>query len=306
MGCHSAEWENCRGGAGWDAQGLSPGYVLSAAVHSGCIPPQLSELTDSGVRSLLALSPKFRISGSQSIHSSSKYEEVDGFISISSRGTMKIYEQQSRTTMDRFVNLGTNNLSSSGSESEEYEGSNGSDSPEIQFSAHEETLRELNQKLKVAPSSVSLWLQLLNHNLSTIPLSSNNAIKARSELSLSIIERGFSVHPNNMASKALLLTYLQAGEEIWEKERLAKEWEQVFSRVGGIDVWMEWLEWRWRKGAGGIDGFVQDVLRVLVLITDDEAGELNRVRILWRIAAAFQDAGYYERATALFQAQAEM
>jgi hypothetical protein len=90
---------------------------------------------------------------------------------------------------------------------------------------------------------------------------------------------------------------------------------------------MEWLEWRIRTGSKGVNGIVEDGIRIFNTLGLKEDGEVGKVRVLWRIATLFQQAGrlvrqycrdifnnicrgfhtgFVERATALFQAQAEL
>lgn len=54
---------------------------------------------------------------------------------------------------------------------------------------------------------------------------------------------------------------------------------------------MEWLEWRIRKGAKRINGVVDDAVRVLRSLGDGEDDEIGKLRVLWRVAAAFHNAG---------------
>lgn len=77
-------------------------------------------------------------------------------------------------------------------------------------------------------------------------------------------------------------------------------------KLGGIEIWMEWLEWRIRTVAGGVDTLVTDATRVLRALGSSGSREIDKLRVVWRVAVAFQQAGYYERTTALFQAQAEL
>ena len=146
-------------------------------------------------------------------------------------------------------------------------------------------MKSLEQQLSHNPSAITTWLSLLSHSLATIPLTSNNATKARSEITLSILSRALSAHPDNTSS-ILLLKYLKAGEEIWQGYKLSAEWEDAL-KVGGAELWMEWSEWRIRRGGKGIEGIVKDAARVLKALDD----ETSKVRLLWRVAVAFQNAG---------------
>lgn len=168
------------------------------------------------------------------------------------------------------------------------------------MTSHQQTLKALDRELSSDPSSVPTWLSLLSQTLSTIPLSSRNATKARSEITLSILSRALS---QNAQSKELWLRYLRAGEDTWHESKLRAEWEDALKVSGGVEIWMEWLELRIRKASGGIAGIVEDAERVLGALNGDEMG---RLRVFWRVAVVLQNAGYTERATAMFQAQAEL
>ena len=208
----------------------------------------------------------------------------------------------------REINLAKKNDSDSDSDVSNDDGfsearSDGSDDDEPTFTSHQQKLKALDQELNSNPSSVLTWLSLLSQTLSTIPLSSRNVSKARSEIMLSILSRALSAHPRNARSKELRLKYLRAGEATWHESKLRAEWEDAL-KVGGVDIWMEWLELRIRKAMGGIGGIIEDAERVLAALADDD--DMGRLRVFWRVAVVLQNAGYTERATAMFQAQAEL
>lgn len=195
---------------------------------------------------------------------------------------------------------------SDSSKSEQSDGEDDSSSDEIVLTYHQSALKSLEQALTKDPSSIANWLSLLSRTLSTVPITSKNYVQARSELTISIISRAFSVFPENLSSRILRLRYLKAGENIWHESKLKAEWEDAF-KVGGIELWMEWLEWRIAKEKDGINGVIEAAIRVLeALGNQDEEPELSKVRVFWRVAVACQQAGFTERATAMFQAQAEL
>jgi hypothetical protein len=92
----------------------------------------------------------------------------------------------------------------------------------------------------------------------------------------------------NGNSYVLRFKYLQAGEEVWHDSKLRAEWEDALKNVEGVEIWMEWFEWRIRKGNKGVSAVVEDAKRSLAAVQHDEVG---RVRIFWRLAVAFQDTG---------------
>jgi hypothetical protein len=89
---------------------------------------------------------------------------------------------------------------------------------------------------------------------------------------------------------ALRIKYLRAGEEVWHESKSRAEWEDAL-RVGGADIWMEWLEWRMRNGSKGVNGAVDDGIRMLNAFGTREEDEVGKVRAFCRIAVLFQQAG---------------
>ena len=154
-------------------------------------------------------------------------------------------------------------------------------------------MRTLQGHLDMEPDSVAAWISLLEHSLSAIPIHSKNASRARSDVALSILLRALSAHPNNTTSKILRIKYLKAGEDIWPSDQLAAEWEKGL-KVGGVEIWMEWLEWRFRQTKREFGQIVTDVERALSAFPErKEDHELARLRIFWRLATATRSAGMY-------------
>ncbi|KAF9229150.1 hypothetical protein BS17DRAFT_771093 [Gyrodon lividus] len=252
-------------------------------------------LTESGSRALLA-APSRRLVASGD---SSRYEEVDGFLRLPSRAGRRT-EQNYRSIIKDEANS-----DSESSSSEADEENSDDDQGSSTLTSHQLAVKALEETLASNPSSIRTWLSLVSQSLSAVPVTSKNATKARSEVSLSILSRARAAHPSNFNSRILLLKYLLAGEEVWHGSKLRAEWEDAL-KLGGIDIWMEWVEWRIRKSGQGIDAVVSDATRALKALGNSEDSEVDKLRIVWRVAVAFQEAGFYERATALFQAQAEL
>ncbi|KAJ6604525.1 NRDE-2, necessary for RNA interference-domain-containing protein [Mycena vulgaris] len=249
---------------------------------------QMPSLTDSSSRTLLSRNPTRSFVNATA--SSSKYEEHDGFLRLPSRSAK---EQSYRS----IVNTNTNFDSESSSGESDIDSSG---EEEATPNSHQTTLRSINEQLTADPRSISNWLSLLSHTLLTIPTTSKNATRARSEISVSILSRALAAAGN---SYVLRLKYLQAGEEVWHESKLRAEWEDALRNAQGVGIWMEWFEWRIRKSSKGIAAVVEDAKRALAALHHDEVGQ---VRIFWRLAVAFQNSGFGERATAMFQAQAEL
>ncbi|EMD42012.1 hypothetical protein CERSUDRAFT_110552 [Gelatoporia subvermispora B] len=257
-------------------------------------------LTDSSTRHLLSSTPTRRLLPSS--RDKDKYQEVEGFLRISF--SRKQHAEPSYRSITASKHDARDSESGSSSSDNEASDDVDDDSDTIPMSSLQETIKTLEERLAADPSSVSTWLSLLSYTLSTVPLISKNAPKARSDITLSVLSRALEAHPSNARSKILRLKYLKAGEEAWNWGRLRDEWEDTL-KIGGADLWVEWLDWRVRTADHGIDGIVEDSSRALRSLGHTEVDEISRLRILWRAAVAFREAGYVERATALFQAQAE-
>ena len=80
------------------------------------------------------------------------------------------------------------------------------------------------------------------------------------------------------------------------------EWEEAL-KYGGNEIWIDWLDWRIRVVEKDLDGIVDSARRAYNALDGDET---TKLRVFWRVAVAFRDAGYTERAMAAFQAQAEL
>ncbi|KAH7912572.1 NRDE-2, necessary for RNA interference-domain-containing protein [Hygrophoropsis aurantiaca] len=254
-------------------------------------------LTDSSSRALLLAAPTRRLIA---LGDSYKYQEIDGFLRLPSRRGRQTNEAYRAITLTKD-NEGSDSQSS-GSESDD---TASSDDEGPLLTSHQLSLKELEAQLSSEPSLVSIWLALVAHSLFSIPVASKNATKTRAEVTLSVLSRALCAHPGNAKSSILRLKYLRAGEEIWHESKARAEWDEAL-KLGDIDIWLEWLEWRVRKGAGGVDGFISDAARILNALGDDEENEIDKLRLTWKITIGLQQAGFYERATALFQAQAEL
>ncbi|KAH8102508.1 NRDE-2, necessary for RNA interference-domain-containing protein [Cristinia sonorae] len=276
--------------------------VVVAIGHGG--KRNMSSLTDPSSRHLLAAPPKRRLVTSSK--DKYKYDEVEGVLRVSTERSRRAEDPSYRSINadDAVADSDASGYSSEGDggESSEY------DSDTSPLTHLQTKFKELDEQIKQDPLSVSTWLSLLSHTLSTIPISSKNATKARSEIAISILSRAFAAHPENVKSKQLRLKYIKAGEEIWSSAQLHAEWEKALE-TRDADLWMEWLDWRIRSATDGIDGAVMEsALRTLAMFRseDSQQGELSQLRVLWRIAITIRESGFVERSMALFQAQAEL
>ncbi|KAG9000242.1 hypothetical protein FRB93_012782 [Tulasnella sp. JGI-2019a] len=168
----------------------------------------------------------------------------------------------------------------------------------------------LTASLKAEPTSISTWLELLEHSVSGAPTS-----EARSDLAVNIIEKAFLAHPANKRDPTLRRRYLLSGSNIWTASKLEEEWERALKIIDeSVDMedrmglWIDYLSWRLK--AGGVMTLEAAVQRVWSLLESERSSrtslDLFKLRVLWRSCTAFSEAGYKERACAIFQAQLEL
>jgi len=245
-------------------------------------------LTSSSSRALLSKPPSRRIVPASGTN---KYEEVDGIIRFPSSRSIEdavesyrsITTPKDRDDSDSSLESDSGSLATSDDES-----------GHPVLTAHQETLKRLQQEVDTNPDAIESWMSLLNQTLITVPITSKNASKARCDITVSILSRALSASPLNRTSKALRLAYLKAGEEVWHESKLKAEWEDAL-KVGGIEILMEWLEWNIRKSKDGISGIMEAALRVLNSLGSGSEAQLDvsRVRVFWRVAVAIRGAGMF-------------
>ena len=170
---------------------------------------------------------------------------------------------------------------------------------------HQRSLAELEAALQKDPTFLPTWLALLNQTLSTVPPSAKTSLaRARAEIRLSVLDRAIRAHRLNTFSVDLRVKWLSAGAEVWDAEKLMKEWEAAVTELGGQGdskagsdarnrMWDEWLRWRVSnagkggRSAAGVEGIIADAGRMLKNIE----GELAKVKAFWRVAVVLKEAG---------------
>ncbi len=212
-----------------------------------------------------------------------RYREIDGFLRIATKRTPN--DDQAY----REIELSKQPYDSDNSEDSEESASSDDDADTIPLSSLQSTLKSLEEKLAADPQDVSNWLSLLSHTLSTVPIASKHAHRVRADLTLSVLERALSAHPNNARSKTLRLKYIRAGEELWQRDELSAKWEDAV-KVDDTEIWIAWLDWRVRNTSNLLESIVEDYARVTKALMS-RGDEIGLLRSFWRAAVALRDAG---------------
>ncbi|KAH9944116.1 NRDE-2, necessary for RNA interference-domain-containing protein [Epithele typhae] len=280
--------------------GLRPGLsVVHRGRHGLEIAPygrrKMPALTDSSSRRKLMAPPTRRLIASA--ESTYKYPEIDGFLRIRGQDSRRDIQDYREVDPSKQDDSDESDSSAESATSDE-------DSETPRLTSLQATLKTLEESLTSNPEHIPTWLSLLSHTLGTVPEESRRAAKARADISVSLLSRALGAHSSNSRSRVLRLKFLRAGEEIWDDRKLYDEWEKAV-QVNDVEVWLAWLDWRVRTPSYSLlEDVVRDSTRISRALgsTLDEVGQ---VRLLWRVSVALRDAGYVERATAVFQAQAE-
>jgi hypothetical protein len=230
-----------------------------------------------------------------------KYAEIDGFLRISSGA------QRARPPEETYRSIITSR-DDSASESDdgafsidvpsesEWDSDEDNEGSGSRLTAHQQTLKDLEQRLSADPRSISTWVSLLTQTVSSVPAASKNAQQTRADLAIAVLTRARAAHPENARAAPLLLRLMRAGEEVWQPEKLRSEWENAL-KTGDVELIMEWLDWKVRKAEDGMDGIVAAGVRAMRLV---EHNDLDRLRVFWRIAVAFQQAGWFNTGYSCF------
>ncbi|CAE6511410.1 unnamed protein product [Rhizoctonia solani] len=163
---------------------------------------------------------------------------------------------------------------------------------------------KLGARVKEYPTDISAWMALLKHNVAPA-----QDTLARAEMTVSVLSKALAAHPANRRSPSLRLRFLRAGEIIWPRDQLEKEWEEVLKDfLHDGDVWTEWVGWRMRvMHDHGIEDVIGDIAHAFeVLRGSTEELEMQRLRIFWKACVWLRQAGYVERAISTMQAQIEI
>ena len=179
--------------------------------------------------------------------------------------------------------------------SEDEDGPSGE--PHIYLTAQQEAIKELEAILARDPTLIDSWFSLIRLSIAQTPITVRRGQTARAEISLAILKRALDAHPQNRTSIRLLVSYLDAGEEIWRRDEQAKEWESALNTLGGpgVDlcnremIWTAWLSWVMRN-AKNMDDFLSCFRRAFAVFDFEEA-EVIRVRLLWRLCVHLHESG---------------
>lgn len=153
----------------------------------------------------------------------------------------------------------------------------------------------LTAAVKADPTSISAWLELLEHSVAAAPTSA-----ARSDIALNVLDKAFSAHPLNRRDPTLRLRYLLSGADIWSATKLEEEWERALKLTEDTplkqmaDLWMDYLSWRLK--VGGVKGLEAAVQRAWSAVATERPGVtllLFQLRVMWRCCIAISEAGTF-------------
>ncbi|KAI8621969.1 NRDE-2, necessary for RNA interference-domain-containing protein [Chytriomyces sp. MP71] len=182
--------------------------------------------------------------------------------------------------------------------------------------------RRLNLRLENNPANLATWLELLALQDSLLRNAEAESTSARAMASLrrsvtekkvAIYEKALRQHP--YAARELVLPMLELVAEVWDAPRLLTTWDRVLKRVSGpggvgtFEVWDRYVTYRMTSYASfGVSPMLEvfeQCFGVFQARRDFEGSQMALLHFFKRLCSMLFDAGYTERAVALYQAMIE-
>ncbi|KAI9260144.1 NRDE-2, necessary for RNA interference-domain-containing protein [Sporodiniella umbellata] len=193
------------------------------------------------------------------------------------------------------------------------------ESEEEEGESYNESIRrqtiEFNQKLDKAPHDVALWLAFIDFQEKSVEgldgSKTGGAQTSMNEVKLSIFDKALSHNPED---ERLILAYLACGAKRWDTLTLLKEWDQQLKRCpDSIQLWSEYINTRQTNFASFSFSECCRVFEDALGLLQKQMGkeslresiECLCVYVVLRACLMMQEAGYHERALAVFQAVVE-
>jgi hypothetical protein len=164
-----------------------------------------------------------------------------------------------------------------------------------------ETAR-LNTLLASNPTSIPIWLELvaLQTQMTEKKASRGSIIDKQ----LAILDRALSTNPNN---EQLLLESLKLGREVWDSVQLLTKWDHILMEKASTGLWLAYLDFRMHDARSFTVFGVLDVFqRVIEYLNGEGEEDLVKVKVFVKCCTLLHEAGYTERAMALYRAQFEL
>ncbi|KAK6180997.1 hypothetical protein SNE40_008946 [Patella caerulea] len=107
---------------------------------------------------------------------------------------------------------------------------------------------DYNKRLQESPGNVDLWLEYVKFQDKLFEAGDSVNFRFRSDFasSLAAIEKRLAIFEkaleNNPSSLKLKLAQIETGQDIWDAEKVKKEWDQLlFLNAGNITMWRHYL-----------------------------------------------------------------
>ncbi|KAI9102008.1 NRDE-2, necessary for RNA interference-domain-containing protein [Phlyctochytrium arcticum] len=169
---------------------------------------------------------------------------------------------------------------------------------------------DFNKRLHEEPQNLSLWLEFIDfqHEFGKKD-SSATTHTVINERTQSIYEKALLQFPDN---EHLLSRYMTCCEELMETAEVLTKWDKILKRHSqSMVLWKQYLEYRQTNyNTFTVNGCIELYQNCLeIMIRDTKSDGLKReqimIHIFSRAVKMLSEAGYVERAIALFQAMIE-
>ncbi|KAI8904431.1 NRDE-2, necessary for RNA interference-domain-containing protein [Gorgonomyces haynaldii] len=173
------------------------------------------------------------------------------------------------------------------------------EAPDTQYQTKQ---AEIDRLLQQDQHNVDLWLQLVELQDKLLEDNRKESMKMRvAEKKIAILEKALSTNPQ---SQKLLSVYMSVYSQVSELDAVHSDWKQIMEQYrDSPSLWKDYLLFCSRiMGLGDVVGLYEEAIEAL----RPQQDEFVLLDIVYRCCLLLKNAGYQERAFAIYQALVEL
>ena len=177
--------------------------------------------------------------------------------------------------------------------------------------------RQLREQLSNNPQDVATWHELAEHQQYLIIDAASRSKRMTASQRRTVIQMRLAVYEEALSkvhqkgSKASLVTSLMRnGAIVWDRQRQDAEWEKLLKQDASFDMWLLYIDFRQTDDQSFtiqkiLDLYLQ-VLQTCLSSVQSPDTDRDCIHLVSRLTSVLQQAGFQERAAALWQALLEI
>ena len=173
--------------------------------------------------------------------------------------------------------------------------------------------RQLRERLSNDPQNVATWHELAEHQQylvnDTVSRSKRMTASQRrtvTQLRIAVYEEALSNVHEDGGKASLVTSLMRNGATLWDRKRQAVEWEKLLKQDSSFEMWLLYIDFRQTDEQNftiqkTLDLY-QQVLRTYLSSVKGPDTDKHCIHLVSRLTSVLQQAGFQERAAALWQA----